>query len=295
MIAYPFKGAGVALITPFQENKSVDFNELENIVEEQVSGGTDYLVVLGTTAETPTLSPDEQSEIVKCVVSKNKGRLPVLAGMGGNDPAKIVNAIHHFDFNGIDGILTVTPFYNKPTQEGLFHFYQEIIKASPVPIVLYNVPSRTGVHMDYQTTLRVARSSEKVIGVKDASGDLSHCAFIMRSAPEWFKVISGDDMLALPLIAVGGAGVISVVANAFPGKVSKLVHLAGECRMDEARGLHYQLLDLFKLLFREGNPGGIKALMEIMGKTKNVLRLPLYPVSNETYRLIEEACKKLVD
>ncbi len=295
MITHPFKGAGVALITPFTENKNIDFSTLEDIVEDQVTNGMDYLVVLGTTAETPTLSTDEQKEIIKCVVSKNKGRLPIIAGMGGNDPAKIVNTINNFDFNGVDGILTVTPYYNKPTQEGLYHFYQEIIKASPVPIILYNVPSRTGIHMDYQTAIRIARSSEKVVGVKEASGESSHCAFIARSAPEWFRVISGDDVLALPIIAVGGIGVISVIANALPGQLSKLIHLANEHRIAEAQVLHYRLLDLFKLLFREGNPGGIKALMEIMGKTKNVLRLPLWPVSHETYSMIEEAYKKLAD
>lgn len=295
MITHPFKGAGVALITPFKEDRSVDFNALENIVEDQISNGMDYLVALGTTAETPTLSIDEQKEVVKCVISKNNDRLPIVVGMGGNDPVKIVHCMQNFDFTGVSAILSVTPYYNKPTQEGLYQFYQEIIKASPIPVILYNVPSRTGVHMDYQTTLRIANSSEKVIGVKDASGESSHCAFIARSAPEWFKVISGDDVLALPIIAVGGAGVISVIANALPGKLSKLVHLANEQNIIEAQTLHYQLLDLFKLLFREGNPGGVKALMQIMGKAQNVLRLPLCPVSSETYTMIEEAYKKLVD
>ncbi len=293
MITHPFKGAGVALVTPFNEDKSIDFGTLENIVEDQINSGMDYLVVLGTTAETPTLSLDEQKDVAKCVVSKNNGRLPVVVGMGGNDPVKIVKTMNDFDLTGVDGILSVTPYYNRPTQEGLFQFFQEIINASPVPIILYNVPSRTGVHMDCATTLRVARSSEKVVGVKDASADSSHCAYLAGNAPEWFKVISGDDVLALPIIAVGGVGVISVIANALPGKLSQLTHLANEYRMTEAQQVHYQLLDLFKLLFREGNPGGVKALMEIMGKAKNVLRLPLWPVSKETYGMIEEAYQKL--
>ncbi len=293
MITHPFKGAGVALVTPFNEDKSIDFSALENIVEDQISSGMDYLVALGTTAETPTLSADEQKEVVKCVVSKNNGRLPVVVGMGGNDPVKIVKTMQDFDFTGVDAILSVTPYYNKPTQEGLFQFYQEIINASPVPVILYNVPSRTGVHLEHTTALRVAHSSQKVAGIKDASGESSHCAFMARNAPEWFKVISGDDVLALPVIAVGGIGVISVIANALPGKLSRLVHLSSEHRIAEAQQLHYELLDLFKLLFREGNPGGVKALMEIMGKAKNQVRLPLCPVSSETYTMIEEAYRKL--
>lgn len=295
MIKHPFKGAGVALITPFKDDKNVDFTVLENIVEDQISGGMNYLVVLGTTAETPTLSCDEQKEIVKCVVRKNKSRLPIVVGIGGNDPVKVVKTMNEFDFEGVDGILSVTPYYNKPTQEGLYQYYQEIIKASSLPIILYNVPSRAGVHMDYQTTLRVANSSDKVVGVKDASGESSHCAFIARSAPEYFKVISGDDVLTLPVISVGGAGVISVIANALPNKVSELVRLANEHRITEAQKIHYQLLDLFKLVFREGNPSGIKALMDIMGKSKNVLRLPLCTVSSETYGMIEDAYKKLIE
>ncbi|HBL75422.1 MAG: 4-hydroxy-tetrahydrodipicolinate synthase [Bacteroidetes bacterium GWF2_42_66] len=295
MTTHPFKGAGVALVTPFNEDKSIDFGTLENIIEDQIRSGMDYLVALGTTAETPTLSTDEQKDVVKCVVSKNNGRLPVVVGMGGNDPVKIIKTMQGFDFTGVDGILSVTPYYNKPTQEGLFRFYQEIIKASPLPIILYNVPPRTGIHIEHTTTLRVANSSNKVVGIKDASGDLTHCAYMSHNAPEWFKVISGDDVLTLPVIAVGGTGVISVIANALPGKLSQLAHLANEHRIAEAQQIHYQLLDLFKLLFREGNPGGVKALMEIMGKAKNVVRLPLWPVSNETYSMIEEAYRKLED
>lgn len=293
MITHPFKGAGVALITPFNEDKTIDFNSLEKLVEDQIYGGMDYLVVLGTTAETPTLSTSEQKEVVKCVIDKNKGKLPIVVGMGGNDPAKIINCINDWDFTGIDGILSVTPYYNKPTQEGLFHFYKEIVDASPVPVILYNVPSRTGVHMDHQTTIRVAELSEKVVGVKDASGESSHCAFMARNAPDYFKVISGDDVLALPIISVGGIGIISVIANALPEKLSQLVHYANEHNIAEAQKLHFELLDLFKLIFKEGNPGGVKALMEIMGKTKNFVRSPLYPISTETYKMLEEAYKKL--
>lgn len=293
MITHPFKGAGVALITPFNEDKSIDFNCLERLVEDQISSGMDYLVALGTTAETPTLSVAEQKEVVNCVKSVNNGRVPLVVGMGGNDPVKIEESIRGFDFSGVDGILSVTPYYNKPTQEGLFHFYQEIIRISPVPIILYNVPSRTGVHMEYSTSLRIAHSSEKVVGVKDASGESSHCAFMARNAPEWFKVISGDDVLALPVIAIGGIGVVSVIANALPKQLSNLIHLANEHRIAEAQQAHYQLLDLFKLIFREGNPGGVKALMEIMGKAGNHLRLPSWPVSIETYRMIEEAYSRI--
>lgn len=293
MITHPFKGAGVALVTPFNEDKSIDFNSLEKLVEDQINGGMDYLVALGTTAETPTLSADEEKEVVKCVVEKNKGKLPIVVGMGGNDPAKIINCMDAWDFTGIDAILSVTPYYNKPTQEGLFHFYKEIVAASPVPVILYNVPSRTGVHMDHQTTVRVAQLSDKVVGIKDASGESSHCAFMARNSPDYFEVISGDDVLALPIISVGGVGVISVIANALPEKVSQLVHFANEHNIVEAQKLHYELLDLFKLMFREGNPGGVKALMEIMGKAKSEMRSPLYPISSETYKMIEEAYNKL--
>lgn len=293
MITHPFKGAGVALVTPFNDDKTIDFNALEKLVEDQINGGMDYLVVLGTTAETPTLSIEEQKEVVKCVISKNKGKLPIVVGMGSNDPAKIIRSMNAWDFTGIDGILSVTPYYNKPTQEGLFQFYKEVVTASPVPVILYNVPSRTGVHMDHQTSIRVAELSEKVVGIKDASGESSHCAFMARNAPAYFKVISGDDVLALPIISVGGVGVISVIANALPEKLSKLVHLANEHNIAEAQKLHFKLLNLFKLLFREGNPGGVKALMEMMGKAKNIMRSPLYPISAETYKMIEEAYKKL--
>jgi len=255
----------------------------------------DYLVALGTTAETPTLSLDEQKDVIDCVVAKNNGRVPVVVGVGGNDPVKIIHTINSFNFAGVDGILSVTPYYSKPTQEGLYQFYQEIIKASPVPIILYNVPSRTGIHMEAETSIRIAESSEKVIAIKEASGESSHTALMARNAPAHFKVISGDDVLALPVIAVGGIGLISVLGNALPGKVSQLVNFANQHNIIEAQKIHYELLDLLKLLFREGNPGGLKALMEMMGKAKNVLRLPLVPVSSETARLLEVAYKKLID
>ncbi len=293
-MAHLFKGAGVALVTPFKEDYSIDFNALENLVEDQISGGMDYLVALGTTAETPTLTANEQKEVVKCIKSKVNKRVPVMLGMGGNDPYKIIKNIEETDFDGIDGILSVTPYYNRPSQQGLIEHYKLVANACPVPVVLYNVPSRTGVNMEAATSIAVAKACPNVIGIKEASGESSQVARMVKYKPAQFEVISGDDVLALPVIAVGGIGVISVIANALPGKLSQLVHFANDGKFAEARELHLQLIDMFKLLFREGNPGGIKALMEIMGKSTSTLRLPLYPISNDLRKELEAELKNIL-
>ena len=289
-----FKGAGVALITPFNEDYSIDFNALETLVEDQISGGMDYLVALGTTAETPTLSAEEQKEVVACIKSKVNKRVPLMLGMGGNDPYKIIKNIEGTDFNGIDGILSVTPYYNRPSQQGVIEHYKLVANASPVPVILYNVPSRTGINMEADTSLKVAEACPNVIGIKEASGESSQVAKMVKYAPDYFKVISGDDVLALPIIAVGGVGVISVIANALPEKLKQLIHYANNDKFAEARKLHLQLLDLVKLIFREGNPGGIKALMEIMGKSTSTVRLPLFPVSQTLKDDIEAELKKIL-
>lgn len=286
-MTHPFTGAGVALITPFNDDLSVDYNALGRLVEDQISGGTDYLVVLGTTGETPALSEEEKKEIIRFVIEKNAGRLKIMVGLGGNNTLALVQKIKATDFTGIDAILSVTPYYNKPSQEGLFQHFKAVVEASPVPVVLYNVPGRTGVNMEADTTLRIARLSEKIIGIKEACGDLSQFSKIVNGAPEYFKVISGDDGLTLPAIATGSIGVISVIANGLPEKLAQLTHFALEGNMPSASALHLQLAEMIKLIFKDGSPGGIKALMELQGKTMNKVRLPLVPVSKATYELIE--------
>jgi len=288
-----FTGVGVAMITPFTEKNKIDFKGLEKIIDNQVNGGTDYLVALGTTAETPTLTADEKQEIVNFVKQKSTG-LPLVVGMGGNDTQKIIKRISKFDFDGVDGLLIVTPYYNKPSQEGMFRHYIAIAKASPVPVILYNVPSRTGVNLKADTVIKLAEESDNITAVKEASGSLAQITRICKYAPDNFTVISGDDAMTLPLITMGGKGVISVIANALPVKLSNLVHKALEENFIDAKNQHLELLDLFKLLFKEGNPAGIKALLNIQGITENELRLPLCAVSSDTYKKISKAYHKLI-
>ena len=285
-----FKGAGVALITPFTTNDQVDYKALETIIDNQLKGGMDYLVALGTTAETATLSNDEKAQVVELVKEKANG-LPVVVGMGGNDTRTMCNQIDNFNFEGIDGILVVTPYYNKPSQEGMYRHYLEIAKASPVPVILYNVPSRTGVNLEATTVGRLAEASDKIVAIKEASGEHSQITKIGKYTPDDFTVISGDDLLAVSIAAIGGQGLISVAANAYPEKISKIMHLAMNNDFDGARKIHFELIELFQLLFREGNPGGIKALMNIQGTIENILRLPLYKITDGLYKEIKERHK----
>ena len=287
-----FTGAGVALITPFTSKNQVDYNALETIVENQVKGGMDYLVALGTTAETPTLTAEEKSNVVDLIKIKSAG-LPVVVGMGGNDTQTIINQIDKFNLEGVSGLLIVTPYYNKPSQEGMFRHYSAIAKACPIPIILYNVPSRTGINLEAETVVRLAEASDKIVAVKEASGIHSQITKIAKNTPEHFSVISGDDVLAITIASIGGKGVISVIANALPEKISKLTHLAVDGNFAEARKIHYEMIELFQLMFKEGNPGGVKALMHIQGIIENELRLPLYKIGDETYNEIKEAYKKL--
>ena len=289
---HPFKGAGVALVTPFTHNNSIDFNALLKIIQSQVQGGMDYLVALGTTAETPTLEDKEKEDVVK-FIKENSGGLPVVVGVGGNDTHKVIRQIENLDVEGVKGLLVVTPYYNKPTQEGMFRHYSEIAKASPVTIILYNVPSRTGVNLEAETVIKLAENYENIVAVKEASGILSQITKINKYAPPHFISISGDDVLALPIISVGGSGIISVVANALPGRLSQLIHLALEGKYEEACKFHSDLIELFMLLFKEGNPGGIKALLNIQGMIENELRLPLCSVSEPTYKEIKAAWELL--
>lgn len=287
-----FTGAGVALITPFDSNNQIDVKALETVVQNQVKGGIDYLVALGTTAETSTLSSSEKAKVIE-IVKKNAGNLPVVVGIGGNNTQAVTDTIKSTNLEGVSGILMVTPYYNRPTQEGLFRHYMAAAETSPLPIILYNVPSRTGINLEAETVVRLAEASEKFVAVKEASGSLQQITGIIKHAPENFTMISGDDGLALPTIAVGGKGLISVIANALPEKISKMVHLSMDGNFSEAAKIHTNLADLLKYIFLEGNPGGVKALMNFMGVIENELRLPLYKVSDKTRDEIISAYQKL--
>ncbi|HPE17387.1 MAG TPA: 4-hydroxy-tetrahydrodipicolinate synthase [Tenuifilaceae bacterium] len=278
-----FKGLGVAMVTPFDSRKEIDYEATEKLLEHLVSGGVNYLVLQGTTGESVTLSDDEKHDFIQFVLKKNDGRLPVVVGMGGNNTSNIAKKIKDFDFDGIDAILSVTPYYNKPTQKGLELHYRALAAQSPVPIILYNVPGRTGVNMTADTTLKLAHEVPNIIAVKEASGNLNQQTYILRDRPEGFLVLSGDDGLAFPQIAMGMDGVISVVGNAFPKQFSTLVHHALNGNIAEAKELHYNLIELIDTLFVEGNPGGIKAALEILGIVENNLRLPLAPISESAY------------
>ena len=278
--SYPFKGLGVALVTPFKTDGQIDFDSLARIVENLIAGGVDHLCVLGTTAETPTLSESERLEVVKFVIKQVNGRIPMMVGCSSNCTAAVVEQIRNYQLDGIDAILSAVPFYNKPSQEGIYRHFAEIAKASAKPIVLYNVPGRTGVNMSAQTTLRIAREFKNVIGIKEASGNMEQVKEIIAGAPEGFRVIIGDDSLAMEAIRNGAAGVISVIGNAIPKRFSELVHLTLQGKYAEAEQIQKQLAPLYGLLFKEGSPCGVKALMSDRGQLENVMRLPLVPVSD---------------
>lgn len=281
------QGTGVALVTPFNSKKDIDFDALDRVVHFVIQNQVDFLVALGTTSEAATLSDKEKREVVRHIIATNAGRKPVIVGMGGNNTAHVVDLINKTDFDGIDGILSVVPFYNKPSQEGIYQHFKAISLASPVPIILYNVPGRTSCNIEAETTLRLANDFENIIGIKEASVDFEQIMHIIKNKPEHFKVISGDDVTTLPLISAGADGVISVTANGFPFEFSQMVREVLSGSMTEARKLHYVLTDMIKILFSEGNPAGIKALLNIRKLIDNNLRLPLVPVSKETYIKIE--------
>ena len=284
--SYPFKGLGVALVTPFNQDGQIDFDTLARIVENLIEGSVDFLCVLGTTAETPTLTSDERLTVTKFVIKQVNGRIPIMVGCSSNCTATAVEQIKQYQLDGIDGILSAVPFYNKPSQEGVYRHFAEIAKASSKPIILYNVPGRTGINMTAQTTLRIAREFKNVIGVKEASGKMDQIKEIISNAPEHFKVIVGDDSLAMEAIQNGPVGVISVIGNAIPKTFGKLVHLSMEGKFNEAAAIQQQLDPLYGLLFKEGNPCGVKAVMADQNKLQNVMRLPLVPVSDALHNEI---------
>ena len=284
--SYPFKGLGVALVTPFNQDGQIDFDTLARIVENLIEGSVDFLCVLGTTAETPTLTSDERLTVTKFVIKQVNGRIPIMVGCSSNCTATAVEQIKQYQLDGIDGILSAVPFYNKPSQEGVYRHFAEIAKASSKPIILYNVPGRTGINMTAQTTLRIAREFKNVIGIKEASGNMEQVREIIAGAPEGFHVIIGDDSLAMEAIQNGSVGVISVIGNAIPKTFGKLVHLSMEGKFNEAAAIQQQLDPLYGLLFKEGNPCGVKAVMADQNKLQNVMRLPLVPVSDALHNEI---------
>lgn len=286
------RGVGVALVTPFDEEGAVDYNALGSLVERQIEGGVDYLVALGTTAETPTLSDREEELVVECVVKHAKGRVPIVRGVGGYDTRQLVERVKKMNLENISAILSVTPFYNRPSQEGLFQHYKAFAESSPVPIILYNVPTRTGVNLRPETTLRIAKEVKNVLGIKEASGIMGQMATIIAGKPEGFRVISGDDVLTLPLISIGGDGIISVAANAFPKIFSEMVHLAMEGKQKEAVERFYRLHGAMVALFEEGNPAGVKTAMAIKGESTANVRLPLVKGSQQLREKLEKLIEK---
>ncbi len=288
-----FKGLGVALVTPFTSTGEVDYTSLRRLLDYQLSNGTDFLCVLGTTAETPTLTEEEKQNIINLCRDKVQGRIPILLGMGGNNTAAIVSQLAKADLHGIDGILSVCPYYNKPSQEGLYQHFRTIATNSPVPVVLYNVPGRTGVNMTAETTLRLARDCENIVAVKEASGNFGQIDDIIKNKPKDFDVISGDDGITFPLITLGAAGVISVIGNALPKEFSRMVRLALAGDYSNALTIHHKFAELFKLLFVDGNPAGVKAMLSSMGLLENELRLPLVPSRISTMERISAIVKEL--
>lgn len=281
-----FRGMGVAVITPFNKEGEIDFAALQKILEHLISNGTDYLVIQGTTGESVTLTEKEKRAVLDFALEINNKRLPLVYGVGGNNTREILETFEEFDFTGVDAILSVSPYYNKPTQEGLYQHYRQIDAHSPRPVILYNVPGRTGRNMLADTTLRIARDCKNMIGIKEASGSFNQIMSVVQEKPKDFLVICGDDAIALPTVAIGTVGVISVVGNAFPKEFSEMIHLALDQQFDAAQKIHYHLLDIIQHLFVESNPSGVKEVMKFLGLCHNYTRLPIVPVSDETSKKI---------
>ena len=284
---------GVALITPFNENGSVDYETLSKLVEYQVQNGTDFLCVLGTTAETPTLTTEEKRKIKERVIERVNGRIPILLGISSNCTQTVVDTLKNADFTGVDAVLVAVPYYNKPSQEGIYQHYKAIANATKLPVVLYNVPGRTGVNMTAETTLRLARDFENIVAIKEASGNISQMDDIIKNKPKDFDVISGDDGITFPLITLGAVGVISVIGNAFPREFSRMTRLALAGDYSNALSIHHRFTELFNLLFVDGNPAGVKAMLSMMGMVKNILRLPLVPTRITTYEEMRRILNEL--
>ena len=293
MSTQKFTGTGVAIATPFREDSSIDFKSLGKLTEYLIKGGVNYIVVLGTTGESVTLNKDEKSAVVNYVTDTVNKRIPVVVGIGGNNTAEVLSCISACNYENIDAILSVAPYYNKPSQEGLYQHFKAIATTSPVPVILYNVPGRTASNISAGTTVRLAKDMKNIIGVKEASGNMTQVMQILRDAPAEFLIISGDDALTLPMITMGGAGVISVIGNAYPKLFSDMVSAALNKDYEKAAKIHFNMLDFIDAMFKEGNPSGIKAALEIKGICSKNVRLPLVPVSKEHYQAIKDLVKKL--
>lgn len=293
MVRNIFKGLGIALVTPFNEDGSVDYDSLKRLVEYQLSNGADFFCILATTGETPCLTPDEKEKIKTLVVELVNGRVPILMGCGGYNTAAVVEELKTGNFKGIDGILSICPYYNKPSQEGLYQHFKAISAATELPIVLYNVPGRTGINMTAATTVRLAKDCKNIVAIKEACGSLEQIDEIIKNKPASFDVISGDDALTFPMISCGAVGVISVIGNALPKEFSKMIRLEFRGEYEAARKIHHRFTDLFSLLFVDGNPAGVKAMLHEMGMIKNILRLPLVPTRISTLQRMSELMKEL--
>ncbi|WP_455095655.1 4-hydroxy-tetrahydrodipicolinate synthase [Prevotella koreensis] len=289
-----FKGLGIALVTPFTSDGQIDYESLKRLIDYQINNGADFLCIMATTGEIPTLTTEEKQRIKELVLNIVQGRLPILMGCGGNNTSAVVEELQKNDFDGIDGILSICPFYNKPTQEGLFKHFEAISKATTLPIVLYNVPGRTGVNMEAETTIKLAHECPNIVAIKEASGNLKQVEEIIKNKPSNFDVISGDDALTYQIIERGATGVISVIGNAFPKEFSNMVHLELKGDYENALKIHRNLTDIFDLLFIDGNPAGIKATLSEMGMIENVLRLPLVPARPGTIKSISKLVKELL-
>jgi len=288
-----FRGTGVAIVTPFKNDSSIDFAALGRVVNHVISGGVNYIVVMGTTGESVTLSKDEKKAIISYVAEVNASRVPLVIGIGGNCTQEIINSVRHSNLTGVDGILSVAPYYNRPNQRGLFEHFKAIATSSSVPIIMYNVPGRTCSNITSETCLKLANECENIVAVKEASGDIAQIMRIIKGKPDNFSVISGDDMLTIPVIASGGSGVISVLANAFPAATCELVSNALKSNYKSARELQLRYLEIIELLFIEGNPAGVKAMLSIMNLCQNYLRLPLVPVTRTIYTRIQKAIEEV--
>ena len=293
MVHNIFKGLGIELITPFKEDGSVDYDALIRLVDYQLNNGADFFCILATTGETPTLTREEKQKIKDLVVDYVQARVPILIGCGGNNTAAVVEELQTADFKGIDGILSVCPYYNKPSQEGLYQHFKAIAAATQLPVVLYNVPGRTGVNLQAATTVRLARDCQNIVAIKEASGNLEQVDEIIKNKPADFDVISGDDSLTFPMVSCGAVGVISVIGNALPNEFSRMIRLQMRGEYDPARTIHHRFTDLFSLLFVDGNPAGVKAMLSEMGFIQNVLRLPLVPMRINNMQRMSEILKEL--
>jgi len=283
------KGTGVAIVTPFKNDSSIDFAALGRVVNHVIAGGVNYIVAMGTTGESVTLSKDEKKALVSYVIEAIDNRVPLVVGIGGNNTQEIINSVRHSNLEGVDGILSVAPYYNKPTQKGLFQHFKAIATSCPIPVILYNVPGRTSCNITADTCLELAHACENIVAVKEASGDISQIMKIIKGKPENFSVISGDDMMTIPIIAAGGTGIISVLANAYPSQTSELVNNALKNNFKSAREIQFRFLEMIELLFIDGNPSGVKAMLNILNICQNNLRLPLVPVSRTVYTRIQKA------